>query len=95
MSEVRKYEETIPKKPSHRERYLMWSASPSKADEQLSAARKKFKEALREKEKIWRQRAEATAKLRNVRLAREAAEKAARPKNATRKSAKISKAEKK
>ena len=52
----------------------MWNTNSSTAAEQLAAARKRFKQALKEKEKIWQQKAECTAKLRSARLTKEAQE---------------------
>ena len=63
----------------------MWSTNSSTADEQLAATRRKFKQTQREKERIWRLKAEKTAKLRSVRLAKEAEEEAALVEGAARK----------
>jgi len=47
----------------------------SRAEEQFAATQKKDKQALIEKENAWQQRLELTAKLRALRLAKEAADK--------------------
>ena len=47
----------------------------SRAEEQFAATQKKEKQALEEKETAWQQRMEHTARLRALRLAKEAADK--------------------
>ena len=47
----------------------------SKAEELFAATQKKDKQALKEKENAWQQRMEHTARLRALRLAKEAADK--------------------
>ncbi len=47
----------------------------SRAEEQFAATQKKDKQALKEKENAWQQRMEHTARLRALRLAKEAADK--------------------
>ena len=47
----------------------------SRAEEKFSATQKKDKQALTEREKAWQQRMEHTARLRALRLAKEAADK--------------------
>jgi uncharacterized protein YifE (UPF0438 family) len=47
----------------------------SRAEEKFSATQKKDKQALTEREKAWQQKMEHTAKLRALRLAKEAADK--------------------
>lgn len=64
----------------------MWKSNSTTADEQLTATRRKFKQSLQEKEKIWQQKAAHTAKLRSIRLAKELADKAALIECADRKS---------
>ncbi len=59
----------------------------SRAEEQFAATQKKDKQALKEKEKARLQRAEQVARLRGLRLAKEAADKAAAEKEAAEKAA--------
>ncbi len=47
----------------------------SRAEEQFAATQKKGKQALKEKGNAWQQRMEHTARLRALRLAKEAADK--------------------
>ena len=47
----------------------------SSAEEKFAATQKKEKQALTEREKAWQQRMEHTARLRALRLAKEAADK--------------------
>ncbi len=47
----------------------------SRAEEQFAATQKKEKQVLKEKETAWQQRMEHTARLRALRLAKEAADK--------------------
>ncbi len=47
----------------------------SKAEELFAATQKEDKQALNEKENAWQQRMEHTARLRALRLAKEAADK--------------------
>jgi uncharacterized protein YifE (UPF0438 family) len=47
----------------------------SRAEEKFSATQKKDKQAMTEREKAWQQRMEHTARLRALRLAKEAADK--------------------
>ncbi len=53
----------------------MLTTMKSKAEEQFAATQKKDKQALKEKDKAWQQRMEHTARLRALRLAKEAADK--------------------
>ncbi len=53
----------------------MLKSVKSKAEEQFAATQKKDKQALKEKETAWRQKMEHTARLRALRLAKEAADK--------------------
>ncbi len=47
----------------------------SRAEEKFAATQKKVEQALKEKENAWQQRMEHTARLRALRLAKEAADK--------------------
>ena len=47
----------------------------SRAEEKFAATQKKDEQALKEKENAWQQRMEHTARLRALRLAKEAADK--------------------
>ncbi len=47
----------------------------SRAEEQFAATQKKDKQTLKERENVWQQRMEQTARLRALRLAKEAADK--------------------
>jgi hypothetical protein len=47
----------------------------SRAEEQFAATQKKEKQVLKEKKTAWQQRMEHTARLRALRLAKEAADK--------------------
>jgi hypothetical protein len=47
----------------------------SRAEEKFTATQKKDNQAQKEKEKAWQQRMEHTARLRALRLAKEAADK--------------------
>ena len=53
----------------------MLKTMKSKAEEQFAATQKKDEMVLKEKETAWQQRMEHTAKLRALRLAKEAADK--------------------
>jgi hypothetical protein len=53
----------------------MLKTGKSRAEEQFAATQKKDKQALKEKDKVWHQRMEHTAKLRALRLEKEAADK--------------------
>ncbi len=53
----------------------MLKSVKSRAEEQFAATQKKAKQALKEKENAWQQRIEHTARLRALRLAKEAADK--------------------
>ncbi len=53
----------------------MYQSVKSRAEEQFAATQKKDKQALKEKENAWQQRIEHTARLRVLRLAKEAADK--------------------
>ncbi len=55
----------------------MLKSVKSRAEEQFAATQKKAKQALNEKEKTRRERAEHVASLRALRLAKEAADKEA------------------
>ncbi len=55
----------------------MLKSVKSRAEEQFAATQKKAKQALNEKEKARRERAEHVASLRALRLAKEAADKEA------------------
>ena len=59
----------------------MLKSVKSRAEEQFAATQKKDKQALKEKEKARQERAEHMAKLRALRLAKEAADKKAAAKN--------------
>ncbi len=65
----------------------MQMAVRSRAEEQFAATQKKAKQALKEKDKEQRERAEHIAKLRALRLAKEAADKEAADKEAAEKAA--------
>ncbi len=66
-------------RPWHRESKQriteMLKSVKSRAEEQFTATQKKGKQALKEKENAWQQRMEHTARLRALRLAKEAADK--------------------
>ena len=53
----------------------MMMTMKSRAEEKFAATQKKDKQALTEREKAWQQRMEHTARLRALRLAKEAADK--------------------
>ncbi len=53
----------------------MSKSAKSRAEEKFTATQKKDKQALEEKENAWQQRMEHTARLRALRLAKEAADK--------------------
>ncbi len=53
----------------------MMMTMKSRAEEKFSATQKKDKQALTVREKAWQQRMEHTARLRALRLAKEAADK--------------------
>ncbi len=53
----------------------MSKSARSRAEELFTATQKKDKQALKEKENAWQQRVEHTARLRALRLAKEAADK--------------------
>ena len=53
----------------------MLKSLKSRAEEQFAATQKKDEQALKEKENAWQQRMEHTARLRALRLAKEAADK--------------------
>ncbi len=53
----------------------MLKSLKSKAEEKFAATQKKDEQALKEKENAWQQRMEHTARLRALRLAKEAADK--------------------
>jgi uncharacterized protein YifE (UPF0438 family) len=53
----------------------MLNIMKSRAEEKFAATQKKDKQALTEREKAWQQRMEHTARLRALRLAKEAADK--------------------
>ncbi len=55
----------------------MWKSVRSRAEEQFAATQKKAKHALKEKEKARQDSAEKVARLRALRLAKEAADKEA------------------
>jgi len=55
----------------------MLKSAKSKAEEQFAATQKKVKQAMKEKEKARQERAEQVAKLKALRLAKVAADKAA------------------
>ncbi len=55
----------------------MYQSVKSRAEEQFAATQKKDKPALKEKEKARQERAEHVARLRALRLAKEAADKEA------------------
>ncbi|HJM51246.1 MAG TPA: hypothetical protein QGF63_15555 [Alphaproteobacteria bacterium] len=54
----------------------MWKSSKSRTEKQFTATQKKDKQILNEREKARREKAEHVAKLRALRLAKEAADKA-------------------
>ena len=64
----------------------MLKSVKSRAEEQFAATRKKDKQALKEKEKARQERAEHTARLRALRLAKEAVDKKAAEKAGRRES---------
>ncbi len=53
----------------------MMMTMKSRAEEKFSATQKKDKQVLKEKDTTWQQRMEHTARLRALRLAKEAADK--------------------
>ncbi len=53
----------------------MLKSLKSRAEEKFAATQKKDEKALKEKENAWQQRMEHTARLRALRLAKEAADK--------------------
>jgi len=53
----------------------MLKSLKSRAEEKFAATQKKDEQALKEKETAWQQKMEHTAKLRALRLAKEAADK--------------------
>ena len=53
----------------------MLTTVKSRAEEKFAATQKKDKQALKEKENAWQQKMEHTARLRALRLAKEAADK--------------------
>ncbi len=53
----------------------MLNTVKSRAEEKFAATQKKDKQVLKEKETAWQQRMEHTARLRALRLAKEAADK--------------------
>ncbi len=53
----------------------MLKSVKSRAEEKFAATQKKDEQALKEKEHAWQQRMEHTARLRALRLAKEAADK--------------------
>ena len=53
----------------------MLNTVKSKAEELFAATQKEDKQTLKEKENAWRQKMEHTARLRALRLAKEAADK--------------------
>ncbi len=61
----------------------MRKSAKSRAEEQFAATQKKAKQALNEKEKAVQERVEHVARLRALRLAKEAADKEAADKEAT------------
>ncbi len=63
----------------------MLKSARSRAEEQFTATQKKDKQALKEKEKARREKSEHVAKLRALRLAKEAADKEAAEKAAAEK----------
>jgi len=56
----------------------------SRAEEQFAATQKKDKRVLKEKEIAWQERAEKVARLRALRLGKEAADKEAAEQNPTK-----------
>ena len=65
----------------------MRKSAKSRAEEQFAAIKKKDKQSLNENEKARQERAEHTARLRALRLAKEAADKEAAEKADTEKAA--------
>ena len=65
----------------------MLKSVKSRAEEQFTATQKKDKQALKEREKAQQARAEHMARLRGLRLAKEAADKEAAEKEAAKKAA--------
>lgn len=59
----------------------MWKAAKSKAEERFAATQKKVKQALKEKETAEQERAAKVARLRGLRLAKEAAAAGTGPEN--------------
>ena len=53
----------------------MMTTMKSRAEEKFSATQKKDKQALKEKQTAWQQKMEHSARLRALRLAKEAADK--------------------
>jgi hypothetical protein len=69
-------ESTRPWRLEPKQRNLeMLTTMKSKAEEQFAATQKKDKQALKKKDEAWQQRMEHTARLRALRLAKEAADK--------------------
>ncbi len=62
------------REPKQRITEMLMSAI-SRAEEKFAATQKKDKQALKEKENAWQQRMEHTARLRALRLSKEAANK--------------------
>ncbi|GAB4352072.1 MAG: hypothetical protein Kow00114_00480 [Kiloniellaceae bacterium] len=64
----------------------MWKSSKSRAEQQFSASQKKDDTLIKQKEKAQRERDERMARLRDLRLAKEAAERdaAAQPQSAAK-----------
>ncbi len=60
----------------------MLKSAKARAEEQFAATQKKAKQALNEKEKVVQERVEHVARLRALRLAKEAADKKATEKAA-------------
>lgn len=66
----------------------MWKTARSKAEERFSATQKKTNQALKEAEKERQKQSAHTAKLKSLRLAKEAADKEAADKQAAETAAK-------
>jgi hypothetical protein len=65
----------------------MWKSAKSRAEEQFAATQNKGKKALTEEDKARQERVEHTARLRALRLAKEAADKKAADEAADEKTA--------
>jgi hypothetical protein len=65
----------------------MWKSAKSRAEEQFAATQKKANQGLKEKEKAWQESEKRVARLRALRLAKEAADREAAEQAAAEKAA--------